>query len=543
MRTLIALSLLALCACQNSSTPTSPAPATESVGEAFSLQTLEGEKWWFGVTAQGEMMPLAEGYEADVREFLYGNQVQPLLISTKGRGIWCDQGFNFRYAGGELLINGAGAKVETFTAGETLKSAYLHAARTYFPPTGELPDELLFAEPQYNTWIELQYDQNQADILRYAHAIIDNGLPPGVLMIDDNWQENYGKWDFHPGRFPDPKAMMEELHGLGFKVMLWVCPFVSPDSDVFRAQTAEGIFLMDADTTKKHRGHRLPEMVSWWNGVSAVLDLSNPKAKRWFQDQLDYLQEEYSVDGYKLDAGDAEFYVSGEPHVPGTTANEQSMLFAEVGLKYPLNEYRACFKMGGQPLVQRLRDKSHSWADLQKLVPQMITSGLAGYYFSCPDMIGGGEFTSFAPGADLDEELIIRSAQVHALMPMMQFSVAPWRILDAEGFAAVKAAVALRTKFQGLILETARASAESGEPILRALEYNYPNQGLAEVTDQFMIGETLLVAPVVTSGTSNRKVVLPAGSWRGYDGKAYRGGQTVEVAAAVDVLPYFTREN
>ena len=488
------------------------------------------------------MMPLSEGYEADVRAYLYGNQVQPLLLSTAGRGIWCPEGFSFSFTDGVLHLTNAGAEIDTFSSGSTLKSAYLHASDTYFPPSGELPDELLFAEPQYNTWIELQYNQNQADILRYAHDIIDNGLPPGVLMIDDNWQENYGKWDFHPGRFPDPAAMMRELHDLGFKVMLWVCPFVSPDSDVFRAQTAEGIFLLTADTTKKFRGHRRPQMVNWWNGVSAVLDLSNPRAKSWFQGRLDYLQETYGVDGFKLDAGDAEFYVDGIPHAAGTSPNEQARLFAEVGLRYPLNEYRACFKMGGQPLVQRLRDKSHSWADLQKLVPQMITSGLAGYYFSCPDMIGGGEFTSFAPGADLDEELIIRSAQVHALMPMMQFSVAPWRILDAAGFAAVREAVALRSRFKDLILTTARASAASGEPILRPLEYNYPGRGFAEVTDQFMIGETLLVAPVIEPGARRRAVVLPPGRWRGADGTVHEGGRTVEVAAGLNTLPYFVRE-
>ncbi|MCG8514154.1 MAG: hypothetical protein MI740_08435, partial [Halanaerobiales bacterium] len=99
----------------------------------------------------------------------------------------------------------------------------------------------------YNTWIELMYDQNQEDILKYAHDIIDNGFPPGVLMIDDNWQEDYGKWDFYPSRFSNPKAMMDELHNLGFKVMMWVCPFVSPDCDVYRDLASKGAFLINAD--------------------------------------------------------------------------------------------------------------------------------------------------------------------------------------------------------------------------------------------------------------------------------------------------------
>ncbi len=78
------------------------------------------------------------------------------------------------------------------------------------------------------------YDQNQAGILKYAKGIEDHGFPAGVLMVDDNWQEDYGKWDFNKARFSDPKTMIATLHAEGFKVMLWVCPFISPDCDVYR---------------------------------------------------------------------------------------------------------------------------------------------------------------------------------------------------------------------------------------------------------------------------------------------------------------------
>ena len=70
--------------------------------------------------------------------------------------------------------------------GQILADVFLgfHVSQTYFPSDGRIPDELLFTHPQYNTWIELMYDQNEADILAYAEAIIANGYPPGVLMID-----------------------------------------------------------------------------------------------------------------------------------------------------------------------------------------------------------------------------------------------------------------------------------------------------------------------------------------------------------------------
>jgi hypothetical protein len=124
----------------------------------------------------------------------------------------------------------------------------------------------------------------------------------------------------------------------------------------------------------------------------------------------------------------------------------------------------------------------------------MIAAGLMGYTFVCPDLIGGGEFTSFLDQATIDQDLIVRSAQVHALAPMMKFSVAPWRVLDAAHLTAVKQAVALRMRFTPRILELAQASAATDEPILRLLAYVFPDGGYENVKDQFLMGDDLLVA-------------------------------------------------
>ena len=76
-------------------------------------------------------------------------------------------------------------------------------------------------------------------------------------------------------------------------------------------------------------------------------------------------------------------------------------------------------------LAARLRDKEHSWQDLRKLVPGMVSLGIMGYPFACPDLIGGGEYLSFRNLAAIDQELIVRAAEVHALMPMMQSNSLP----------------------------------------------------------------------------------------------------------------------
>jgi alpha-glucosidase (family GH31 glycosyl hydrolase) len=124
---------------------------------------------------------------------------------------------------------------------------------------------------------------------------------------------------------------------------------------------------------------------------------------------------------------------------------------------------------------------------------------------------------------------------------MMQFSVAPWRVLSAENAALCRRMALLHEQFGAEILELARASAKSGEPIARPLAYTYPNGGYEQIKDQFLLGDTILVAPVLEKGARSRKIVFPAGSWKGDDGSAVTGPATVEIAAPLDRLPWYRR--
>jgi alpha-glucosidase len=187
----------------------------------------------------------------------------------------------------------------------------------------------------------------------------------------------------------------------------------------------------------------------------------------------------------------------------------------------------------------RLHDKNHSWTALQHLVPDMLAAGFVGCPFICPDMIGGGEWTAFLPGAPFDPELFIRSAQIHALCPMMQISASPWRVLPAEHQRIFKEVAGIRQKFAQRFVELAKESARTGEPMMRNLEYNFPEMGYAEIKDQFMMGDNLLVAPVIEKGAKSRKVVLPPGKWKADDGRIYDGAATIEVATPLERLPYF----
>lgn len=507
------------------------------------IQLMPKELWWGAAITFSNKMPMGkEKFFFNLNGDVSQNQSVPLLLSSEGRWLWSEDPFRYGFRNDSLLIDKSHNKVLFGKNGSSLRDAYQYTSKQFFPASGKWPDSLLITAPQYNLWIELRYNPNQHDVLDYAQKVLDNGFPAGVLMVDDNWSNYYGEFDFNKEKFPNAKKLMDQLHALGFKTMLWICPFISPDSEIFRELSSKKLLLLnnEGNQTLSWGKAKKPLLIEWWNGYSACLDLTNPAAQKWLKNKLDSLQIKYGIDGFKFDAGDAYFY--DDPNLVSfkkVGANDHSKAWGEVGLSYPLNEYRAMWKMAGEPLVQRLADKDHSWTALQLLIPNSIAQQLAGYTFTCPDMIGGGQFTSFLPGKTIDQKLIVRFAQVHALMPMMQFSVAPWRVLDSVHFAAVKSAVAIRQQYLPQLMKVMREASQTGEPALRPLEYNFPHQEFIEIKDQFMLGEKLMIAPMLTN-EDTRQIVFPKGEWK-YKGQVITGPVSKKMIVSLDELLVFEK--
>ena len=530
--------------------------ALSSLAGTATVKMNPGENWWGAANFFGTKMPFTEKTELriDLRRDNYHNQCASLLVSDQGRVVWADAQALFTLKDGTITVEAA-SDVVVEKAGASLPEAYRHAMRKWFPASGRMPDPLFFSAPQINTWIELTYHQNEKDILKYAQSMLDNGVPAGVLMIDDTWQAGYGDWRFEPTRFRDPKGMMDRLHAMGYKVMLWMCPYVGMDIPAFRriawgtnpddvkGYPVKGGFLAEKGKRPAANGRVAAKPCHWWNGISAFLDFSHPNANAWFTETLDGLVRDYGVDGFKLDGADLTAYNldTCEALDPKATNGSLNNGYAAYALKYPFCEIRNLWRLQQMPVVVRLHDKPHTWEALRRITADMIAAGLIGQPFICPDMVGGGEWTTFIPGSPFEPDLFVRSAQIHALCPMMQFSASPWRILDAERQKIVRDTVALRQKFAPLFVELARKAAVDGEPILRSLEYNYPNQGYAAVIDEFMMGTDLLVAPQMDKGAATRTVVVPPGTWTADDGTTVVGPTTVTVATPLSRLPHFVR--
>lgn len=503
------------------------------------FEILENE-YWYGACAQsGFEMPFGRNtvHSVKLEPNTTPNQASPLIVSNMGRFIWSDSGFNLDIKDGKIKLTYIDGEPKLYEGYKTLKGAYCAAQEMFFAPSKKVMPKEFFAVPQYNTWIEIMYEQTQDKILNYAEGIIKAGYPAGVLMIDDCWSKYYGAWEFDPEHFSDPKAMVDKLHEMGFKVMLWICPFISADSKECRMLEAKGALVKDknGDVSVK----------KWWNGYSAVLDFTSLEAVKWYLEVTRKLMDDYGIDGFKMDAGDAYFYSRDDVTYSPTTPNIQSELWAKMALNFDYNELRACWKNGGQPLMQRLADKGHNWGNdgVAALIPNELAQGIIGHAFTCPDMIGGGQFVDFLPGAvKFSEELFVRYAQIAALMPMMQFSASPWRVLSDENKKIVYNCAKLHEKFGEKIWEYAKHAAETGEPIVRYMEYVFPHCGMEKIIDQFMLGDDVLVAPATKNGQRDRTVTFPEGTWISDDGKEYTGPTSVEIDVPLARLPYFVKK-
>ncbi len=523
--------------------------------KTFITKIEENEHFWGGPSCYGTEMPITKGSEycrdcrLDPR-----NQFMPMFLSDKGRYIWSENPFKVWIDGDKLCFEGDG-EFEEVKAGSSLREAYLAAMENHFPfddtrKNGKKLPRKFFTTAQYNTWMEFTYDPTQEKVLKYAHEIIDNGFEPGILMIDEGWHTRYGLWEFDFHKFPDPKAMIDELHSLGFKVMLWVTPLFTPDGREMIILTREYMKTNPDFWDKIFLRNKEGEvaLVEWWNGYSAIFDLRKECDRDYFGKRLHALMDTYGVDGFKFDGGSYEMYTP-KRMINGTPADdhnpeELNRAWNEFGASFEYHEYKDSYKYGGKAMIERLCDRGHRWDNdgINTLIPGAIMQGLIGYPFICPDMIGGGEWSyRIKPNFTVDEELFVRMAQTSALFPMMQFSWAPWDALTKENLEYVKAAADLHKFMAEEIVSLVEDAERTGEPILRNLEYNYPNCGYANISDQFMLGSDILVCPIVTKGTFEKDIVFPEGIWQDEDGKAYEGNTVKRIATPLHKLTWFRK--
>ncbi len=513
----------------------------------LTIRMLENECWWGGCVVGAEKMPFdAESVFAIDLKTQRTTQSAPFFLSSKGRYLWSEEPFRIEFDHGRITAEGE--EIELNSDGKCLREAYLNAMERYFPfEKGIRTPREFYRHPMFNTWMELIKNQNSRDILRYAHEVVDHGYTPGILMIDGGWQKCQGVWDYNRDMIPDPKALFRELHELGFTVLIWCSPFVCPEGDPF----LQLVSTRSSETKKgtPNLNHLLRNdqgevsIQRWWSGYGAILNFNLPDDCAHMAGQLRKLLDD-GVDGFKFDGGSymPGSFLNGKSFLGGYTNEQLNAAWVHFGSQYKFHEFKDTWKTGGKPVIQRLWDKNHSWNEngLNCLIPHGIFVGLIGNPFICPDMVGGGEWTSAVYGK-FDEELFIRMAQASALFPMMQLSSLPWRHLSERAAGAVKKMAELHERMYPEIERALAIAEESGEPIVRSLEYQYPGHGYERIRDQYLLGDRVMAAPVVTKGTVRRTVHIPDGVWEDEHGKQHAGPCVEEADAPLETLLWYRR--
>lgn len=406
----------------------------------------------------------------------------------------------------------------------------------HWPPPA--PEKELLGDSIFCTWTQYPRSITQDRVISMARAIREKEFPCSVITIDDRWESVFGELRFSRD-FPHPKAMVEELHALGFRVLLWVTPFVNCEAASFPFLAEKGWLTPRKDGTG-------PSLFKWWGGTAGIIDITNPEARNWYRTQLLRLKDEVGVDGFKIDGGDAKYQPA-----PDQTAWHQNAgasgyvdllldLFEELAGGFC--ESRTAWLSQRRNILWRQGGKDSHWGvdnGLQAMVHLGQHLALLGYDLFIPDMVPGRIQTMVSDLPLPSDELFIRWTEASALMPIMQFSYFPWNY--SENTALIAQRYALFHKALEDYLH--KHSTHRAAPLLRPLWYDHPKQAnLYPIGDEFLLGPDLLAAPVLTAGQIARDIILPPGKWRDlWTGEIYEQEKLIQHPAPCPGIPLFVR--
>ncbi|MDR2885322.1 MAG: hypothetical protein LBU95_00880 [Rikenellaceae bacterium] len=463
-------------------------------GAVSKITSEKGERWWGLFYRGAPMEPFAESFKTTTPG-------KSMLVSSLGRYIWCDAAAEITFDGEDFSIESSEV-LEIQKGGRNLREAYLVCCHKHCPPDAAVaPDPEQFTVPYYETGLEFGQAHSAQTLLEYAARLRKEGFPAGVLVIGTGWSRMDGNFDFDPEYYPDPKAFVDGLHAMGFKVMLSASPRVWASGRAYAPLREGGSLVAGPDGE--------PVVASGHAGYTAYLDIRGEAVYETVREHLAALGTRYGVDGLRLQCAAAADYL---PAAECEAFTGRWMALGEV-----------------LPMCQREPDplEVHSakvmcidqgvfggWASLPRALNDLLSGGLAGYA-NCLFYWHGADSPAYAQ----DELLVARTLQLCAMLPLCTVPYAPWRA--GERYTEVKNTIARRMEINAYIREQLAESSRTAEPLVRNLEYGFPRSGFSDCTDQYMIGTRYLVAPILSP--EGGMVRLPRGVWTDASGKRYKG--------------------
>lgn len=425
----------------------------------------------------------------------------------------------------------------------------------------------------YELWMAGQ--GGRENVLSEVAALEGAQIPVGAFWVQDwggtrmNLDGGFGVqyiWEPDETYYPNFAGMVSDLHAAGYKLLTYVNPFiVDPESVAetddparfarrFDPMDQMGLLLKDqvGDTLIDKIVPNVPQ-------ADAHPDFSNPATLPFIRDSLADIVRAYDVDGWMADFG--EWVPVNSVPQDGSDPIERRNTFPidwQRATREAMQELRpdgdwVMFARSGFTGVQGVAqihwvgDQETNWSELDGLptvVPAMLNLGLAGQPFVTHDIAG------FARGTGPStKELFERWTELGAFTPIMRThdgadKVNNWRWnKDEDTTNHFRKFTYVHCALMNDFMTLAGQAEQSGAPILRHLMLVFPDdRDTWDISDQFMIGDSLLVAPVTTQGATSRSVYFPAGTWYNvWTGDSVEGGQRRTVDAPIGAPPVYAR--
>ncbi|XP_011646420.1 myogenesis-regulating glycosidase [Pogonomyrmex barbatus] len=427
------------------------------------------------------------------------------------------------------------------------KAAHQYAVKNFLGRPQKYPDEQMIRYPIWSTWARYKVNVSEKVVESYADQIKANGFKNSQIEIDDNWETCYGSAEFDLVKFPNISALVERLKtekGIN-RVTLWIHPFINQEcKPAYDNALEKSYFVKNTNGSVK---------MTWWQGKeAAAIDFTNPAAVTWWVERLEKLLS-LGIDSFKFDAGE----VSWLPQVPklnGSLDVQPGIYTKQYVNTLATNfndsiEVRVGWRSQELPIFVRMIDKDSRWTwnnGLPTLITTLLQMNLNGYVYVLPDMIGGnGYLDGSLNGTEFpSKELFIRWLQANVFMPSLQYSFVPWDY-DNETIKICKRYTEMHDQYTEEILCAMKEAIDKGTPVNPPIWWLDPTDTEAhKINDEYLLGEDILVAPIVERSLTKRDIYLPSGEWKDMnkENTIYMGpGWLKDYSVPIDILPYFKK--
>lgn len=395
--------------------------------------------------------------------------------------------------------------------------------------------------------------ENEETFRDIAGKLKANRIPCDAIHFDIDYMDRYKVFTWNTTRFTDAKAMLSDFSKEGIKAVTIIDPGVKVEKDypMYEEGMAGGYYA------KTPKGDIYINVV--WPGDAVYPDFGNPAVRKWWGEHLRFYTD-LGVAGIWNDMNEPASFNGPLPNDVVFTDEDRPSTHAEMHNVYghnmakatyegwknltgkrPFVITRACYSGSQKYTTAWTGDNQSLWTHLRMAIPQQCNLGLSGMPFIGTD-IGGF-------GADTTPELMARWVQVGCFSPLFRSHCAkgsmnqePW-LFGEEVLSVFRKYVELRYSLLPYFYDLCRVCEQTGLPVIRPLVLHYENDiNVRNMNDEFLVGEFLLVAPVVEQGATKRLVYLPDGVWYDYwTHKEYQGGQYYPADAPLDVCPIFVK--